>query len=43
MNKIIFDREHLHELEERDAVSDENDRCIKNEECEKEEAREEND
>ena len=43
MNKIIFEREHLSELGERDAVGDENARCRKNEECKKEEAREEND
>lgn len=43
MNKIIFEREHLCEVGERDAVSDENVRCIKNGECKKEEVREEND
>lgn len=43
MNKIIFDREHLHEIGERDAVGDENASCKKNEECKKEEAREGND
>ena len=43
MNKIIFEREHLYEQGERDAVGDENARCIKNGECKKEEDREEND
>ena len=43
MNKIIFECEHPSEIGERDAVSDENASCIKNEECQKEEAREEND
>ena len=42
MNKIIFEREHLYELEERDAVGDENARCIKYEECQIEEVREDN-
>lgn len=43
MNKIIFEREHLYEFGECDAVDEENGRCPKNVECEKEEVREEND